>query len=69
MDVEKDPIIEAADTALGAMHWDGHDPQPIGGLILVLSDALNHAGYAYRDVAIMLEKTAAFLKDFEAGRV
>ncbi len=69
MDTENDIVVEAARTALVALDWDGHDPRPVGGLILVLSDELNHAGHSYRDIAIMLEKTAVFLKDFEAGRV
>ncbi|BDT79219.1 hypothetical protein [Polynucleobacter yangtzensis] len=48
--------------AIEYVGFDGTNPQVIAGLYFNLADELIEAGYSNGDVALMMEKCAAFLR-------
>ena len=50
-----DPTVDAARAALVNIDWDGSDPRPVGGLVLVLADELNAVGHSYKNISTMLK--------------
>jgi hypothetical protein len=67
MTPENDATVEAARTALVAVDWDGINPEPVAGLVLVLADELAAGGHSYASIAKMMGNISGFLASFDAA--